>query len=206
MESALVEEITKKFDGATPRESIDHPAVNIPVDLLLSVVEWLRDEKSFDLLMDVTAIDWSEDASPRFTGIYHLASTTKHEYIRLASNCEDDVEPELPTLSKLFPAANWHERETYDMLGIRYKGHPDLRRILMWDDYPYHPLRKEFPLAGIDTDLPAADVAEATGAKVIPAPMMGGPFHAPQTGAMSKREPRAADQSWNEAKPKPSTN
>ncbi|MEM9226432.1 MAG: NADH-quinone oxidoreductase subunit C, partial [Verrucomicrobiota bacterium] len=75
-------------------------------------------------------------------------------------------------------------------------------RILMWDDYPYYPLRKEFPLAGIETDLPAADVAEASGAKVIPAPMMGGPFHAPQTGEMSEREPRAADQSWTEEKEK----
>ncbi|WP_309386397.1 NADH-quinone oxidoreductase subunit C [Cerasicoccus frondis] len=203
MESALVEELIKKFEGSTPRESLDLPAANVPADLLLSVAEWLRDEQGFDLLMDVTAIDWSEDASPRFTGIYHFASSSKHNYIRLAANCEDDIDPELPSLAKLYPAANWHERETYDMLGIVYKGHPDLRRILMWDGYPYFPLRKEFPLAGIETDLPAADVAEASGAKVIPAPMMGGPFHAPQTGAMSKREPRAADQSWNEAKPKP---
>lgn len=203
MESALVDELISKFEGSTPRASLDHPAANIPADLLPSVAQWLRDEKGFDLLMDVTAIDFGEDASPRFTGVYHFAHSSKHEYIRIATNCEDDVEPELPTLAKTYPAAEWHERETFDMFGIKYKGHPDLRRILMWDEYPYHPLRKEFPLAGIETDLPAADVAEATGAKVIPAPMMGGPFHSPQHGAMSKREPRATDQSWNEAKPKP---
>lgn len=203
MESALVDELIAKFEGSTPRESLDHPAANVPADLLTSVAQWLRDEKGFDLLMDVTAIDFGEDASPRFTGVYHFASSTNHAYLRLAADCTDDVDPELPTLSKLYPAADWHEREGYDMFGIRYLGHADMRRILMWDDYPYHPLRKEFPLAGIETDLPAADVAEASGATVIPAPMMGGPFHAPQTGAMSKREPRAADQSWNEAKPKP---
>ena len=59
-------------------------------------------------------------------------------------------------------------------MGIHYDGHPDLRRILMWDEYPYHPLRKDFPLAGIEVPFPADDVAEATGAGVLPAPMMGG--------------------------------
>ena len=87
-------------------------------------------------------------------------------------------------------------------MGIRFVGHPDLRRILMWDDYPYHPLRKEFPLAGIDVPLPAADIAERTGVTAAPAPMMGGPFHAPQHGPMSRREPRADDESWNEHVPK----
>ncbi|MEO0793950.1 MAG: NADH-quinone oxidoreductase subunit C [Verrucomicrobiota bacterium] len=203
MDNKIVEEIIAKFDGATIRESLDHPAANVPSDLLPSVALWLRDECSYDLLMDVTAIDFGEDASPRFTGVYHFASTAKNEYLRLASDCPDDVEPELPSLAQIFPAADWHERESYDLMGIHYRNHPDLRRILMWDDYPYHPLRKEFPLAGIETDLPADDITEATKAKVIAAPMMGGPFHAPQTGPMSEREPRAADQSWNEVKPKP---
>jgi len=204
MDNSIVEEIVSKFEGASPREgSVDHPAVNLPADLLPAVAEWLRDEKGFDLLMDVTGIDFGEDASPRFTGVYHFCSTTQGNYLRVAADCLDDIEPSLPSIAKIYPAADWHERESYDMLGIRYDNHPDLRRILMWDAYPYHPLRKEFPLAGIEVELPAADVAEATKAKVIPAPMMGGPFHAPQTGTMAKREPRAADQSWNEAKPKP---
>jgi hypothetical protein len=59
-----------------------------------------------------------------------------------------------PSVVSLWPGANWHERECYDMFGIKFEGHPDLRRILMWDGYPYHPLRKEFPLAGIETELP----------------------------------------------------
>lgn len=203
MESSLIDAITAQFEGVTTRESRDHPAVNVPADLLPAVATWLRDEQGFDLLMDLTAIDSGLEASPRFTGIYHFLGSSHHQYIRLAADCADDVEPSLPSLAGVFPAANWHEREAYDLFGIRYRGHPDLRRILMWDSYPYHPLRKDFPLAGIGGELPAADVAEATGAKVIPAPMMGGPFHASQAGAMSKREPRGADQSWNEAKPKP---
>ena len=61
------------------------------------------------------------------------------------------LSPEIPSLASLYPAADWHERECYDMFGIKFSGHPDLKRILMWEDYPYTKLRKEFPLAGIET-------------------------------------------------------
>jgi NADH-quinone oxidoreductase subunit C len=147
------------------------------------------------------------DASPRFTGIYHLYSSQQLTYVRVAVECAGPAEaPVLPSLCELYPAANWHERETYDLLGIRYEGHPDLRRILMWEGYAYHPLRKDFPLAGIDVELPEADsdVVAATEQGINPtsAPMMGGPFVAPQTSTMAKREPRAQDESWSEKSPK----
>jgi NADH-quinone oxidoreductase subunit C len=90
------------------------------------------------------------------------------------------------------------------MFGIKFIGHPNHKRILMWDDYPYYPLRKEFPLAGIDTPLPAADVSEVTDASVEPAPMMGGPFVASGSGPMSDSEPRAKDESWTEQNEKTS--
>ena len=109
----------------------------------------------------------------------------------------------MPSVSKIYPSANWHERETFDMFGIVFTEHPNLKRILMWDEYPYFPLRKEFPLAGIDTPLPAADVAEVTEASVEPAPMMGGPFVSANSGTMSDSEPRAKDESWTEKKEKP---
>lgn len=175
------------------------------MDKLVEASIVIRDELGYEMLTDSTAIDWGETESPRFTGLYHFFDTKSGAYIRVAVDCNDDMEPSLPSLAGEFPIANWQERETFDMFGIRFTGHPDLKRILMWDDYPYFPLRKEFPLAGIETDLPSADVAEATKAKVIAAPMMGGPFHSPQTGEMSDREPRGADQSWNEARPKPET-
>lgn len=203
MEQNIVQEIIEQFAGASPRETLDHPAVNVPASALVDVALWLRDHKGYDMLMDVTAIDWGMDASPRFTGIYHLYSLATAALLRIAADAEGDEHPVLPSLVSVWPAADWPERETFDLLGVRYSGHPDLRRILMWDDYPYHPLRKEFPLAGIETDLPAADVALASGAKVLPAPMAGGPFHSPQAIAMRYREPRAADQSWNEQHPKP---
>ena len=68
----------------------------------------------------------------------------------------------------------------------------------MWEDYPYHPLRKEFPLAGHEVELPSAEIAERTNTTVKPAPMMGGPFHSGQRGSMRDREPRADDESWTE--------
>ena len=194
--------LTERFDFLSERPSADHPAYNCPAGRFLELVAELHDTLEYDLLLDVTAVDW-DSATPRFTGIYHFFSTTRHGYLRIAVDCPDDANPTLPSLAALYPAANWHERETFDLMGIHYEGHPDLRRILMWDTYPYHPLRKEFPLAGIEVPLPADDVAEATQAKVISAPMMGGPFVSSGDGPMSQTEPRARDESWTEQKEKP---
>ncbi|MFM1851238.1 MAG: hypothetical protein RIS54_922 [Verrucomicrobiota bacterium] len=197
--------IQAKFSAVTPRPSLDHPALDVPASDLLAVLQTLRDEHGFDMLVDVTAVDWAEGASPRFTAVFHLYSTTGHAYVRVAAACiGGDDAPSVPSATGLWPAADWHERETYDMFGIRFEGHPDLRRILMWEGYPYHPLRKEFPLAGIETELPDPEVAAETNAKVKPAPMAGGPFVA-SSGEMNltEAEPRAKDESWNEASEKP---
>lgn len=197
-------QLTEKFSFLQKRESVDCPAFNCPREEILDVLTFARDELGYEMLVDVTAIDWAEGASPRFEVVYHLLSLRTHEYLRLAIPCAGDEErPTAPTVSHLFPAADWHERETYDMFGIIFENHPDLRRILMWDDYPYFPLRKEFPLAGKEVPFPAADVYEATQARVQAAPMMGGPFTAKQAGAMSKNEPRAKDESWTEKTEKP---
>jgi len=192
-----------KFAQLSLRPSSDHPAVNVPVGDAVTVLQYLRDEFAYDMLVDVTAIDWAEGASPRFTVVWHVLSTTTHAYVRVAADCASDVEPTAPSVTGLWAGANWHERETYDLLGIKFTGHPDLRRILMWDGYPYHPLRKDFPLAGIETELPDIEVAEETQAKVIAAPMMGGPFVA-SSGEMNltEAEPRAKDESWSEKREK----
>lgn len=198
--------LKQKFPQITERASADHPAFNVPVGDLVSVLRHLREEAAFDLLMDITAIDWAEGASPRFTVVYHLLSTTRTgSYIRLAANCAgSDTEPTAPSVVSLWPGANWHERECFDMFGIKFDGHPDLRRILMWDGYPYYPLRKEFPLAGIETDLPVADIAEETGTKVIAAPMAGGPFVAASGEInLTEAEPRAKDESWSDRRARP---
>jgi NADH-quinone oxidoreductase subunit C len=91
---------------------------------------------------------------------------------------------ELPSVLPIWRTANWHEREVYDLMGIRFSGHPDLRRILMWEGYQYHPLRKDFPLAGKPTDLPGVAFTKVT-------PMEGGPFVTlPSSSDSIAREPR----------------
>jgi NADH-quinone oxidoreductase subunit C len=195
-----------RFPAVAVRPTGDHPAFNLPVAEVPAALKFLRDEQGFDLLSDVTAIDWDVEASPRFSVVWHLLSTTHHGYVRIVADCASDTEPSAPSVVGLWAGANWHERETFDLMGIRFTDHPDLRRILMWDGYPFHPLRKDFPLAGIETALPDIEVTAITKTPVIPAPMMGGPFVA-STGEMNltDAEPRAKDESWNERKEKPDT-
>ena len=200
----FIKSLLEKKGSLSRRESVDCLTLDCPADQLEDVVLSFRDDEGFDLLVDLTAIDHGEDAEVRFSVVLHFYSLVHRGYVRLHVLCSDNENPSVPSVSDIYPAANWHERETYDMFGIKFTGHPDLKRILMWDEYPYFPLRKEFPLAGIDTPLPAADVVEVTKASVEPAPMMGGPFVSPGDGVMSESEPRARDESWTEDSEKPS--
>ncbi len=150
---------------------------------LREVAKFCRDELSFDYLLDITSVDNFGD-EPRFEVVYELYSMTLAVHLRLKLTVsEDDLT--VDTISDIWRTAEWHEREIYDMMGLRFNNHPDLRRILMWDGYPYFPLRKEFPLEGLPSDMP--DVA-FTGV----APLEGGPFVTRPTTATTKdREPRA---------------
>ncbi|MSU63044.1 MAG: NADH-quinone oxidoreductase subunit C [Pedosphaera sp.] len=136
----------------------------------------------FDYLVDISSVDNYGD-DPRWTVVYELASLIHGCHLRLKTSVGEE-KSELPTVTNIWKTADWHEREIYDMMGIRFRGHPDLRRILMWDGYPYFPLRKDFPLAGKPTELP--DVAFTK-----PAPLEGGPFVTAAGGKDSvAREPR----------------
>jgi len=195
--------VSQKFPSAAPRPSLDCPAFNVPPAEILSLLAHLRDAQGYDFLMDLTAIDWTAEKAPRFTVVWHLYASTKHTYVRLAADCADSAAPAMPSSTGLWPGADWLEREVYDMFGIKFDGHPDLRRILMWDGYPHFPLRKEFPLAGIPTDLPDAAIAAETKTGVIAAPMAGGPFVATPGEPMGDAEPRAKDEAWSEKREKP---
>jgi len=98
--------LQSKFPQVTPRPSGDHPAFNVPSSEVIVALKYLRDELSYDMLIDVTAVDWGVDASPRFTVIWHLLSTTNHGYVRLASDCANDIAPVAPTATGLWPAAD----------------------------------------------------------------------------------------------------
>jgi NADH-quinone oxidoreductase subunit C len=156
--------------------------VVLPADLR-EVAQFCRDELSFDYLLDITSVD-NFGEEPRFEIVYELYSMTLGIHLRLKLRVSEDA-GEVATVSDIWPTANWHEREIYDMMGLRFTGHPDLRRILMWDGYPYFPLRKEFPLEGLPSDMP--DVAFSSAA-----PLEGGPFvTSPSTATTKDREPRA---------------
>lgn len=201
--SELSPVLADKFPRLSSRSSGDCPAFDVTADELIAVLRHLGTEEGFDMLADLSGIDWGVEQRPRFGVAYHLFSTGRHEYVRLVAPCSDSDPPTIPSVVSLWPGADWHERETFDMFGINFEGHPDLRRILMWDGYPHFPLRKDFPLAGIEAELSDPEVAAETSEKVRPAPMAGGPFVAPQQDFMSRREPRARDESWNERSPKP---
>jgi NADH/F420H2 dehydrogenase subunit C len=103
---------------------------------------------SFEMLLDVAGLDFPRRL-PRFDVVYHFWSLTHNKVVRVKVGVAEE-DPVCPSLVALWSTADWHERETWDMFGVRFAGHPDLKRILMPDDYPWHPLRKDFPLEGID--------------------------------------------------------
>ncbi len=119
----------------------------IRADQLVAVSTLCRDHKElqFDHLSDIAAVDWPQRAD-RFDVVYHLYSIPLNHRLRLKIHVPDEQAVE--TVCGVWPAANWLEREVWDLMGIPFANHPDLRRIMMWDDYPYHPLRKEFPTEG----------------------------------------------------------
>jgi NADH-quinone oxidoreductase subunit C len=150
---------------------------------LREVAKFCRDELSFDYLLDITSVD-NFGEEPRFEVVYELYSLTMTIHLRLKLRLSEEAGA-VDTISDIWPTANWHEREIYDMMGIKFTGHPDLRRILMWEGYPYFPLRKEFPLEGLPSEMPDVAFSEA-------APMEGGPFVTmPSTATTKDREPRA---------------
>jgi len=134
---------------------------------IVEVCGFAKAELGFDYLVDITSIDNYGD-DPRFTIVYHLYGYGHGQYLRLKTQVGEE-KAQLPTVIGVWRTVDWHEREIYDMMGIRFRGHPDLRRILMWEGYPYFPLRKDFPLAGRPTDMPEVAFSQ-------PAPMAGGPF------------------------------
>src|SRR6266478_3360237 len=150
---------------------------------LREIAKFCRDELSFDYLIDITSID-NFGEEPRFEIVYELYSMPLATHLRMKLTVPEEPVA-VDTISDIWPTANWHEREIYDMMGIKFSGHPDLRRILMWDGYPFFPLRKDFPLEGLPSEMPDVAFTKVT-------PLEGGPFvTVPSTATSKDREPRA---------------
>ena len=128
---------------AARREKADRPAVQVPPEKLAALALALRDEPAlaFDLLLDHTAIDWL--AENRFELVYVLYSTVHGHYLMLTTSVPRET-PVVPTLSAVWPIAHWQEREVFDLMGVQYDDHPDLRRLFLEDEWQGHPLRKDY--------------------------------------------------------------
>ena len=162
----------------------EHTVV-VRLDALHEVMAHCAGSLGYEMLLDVSSLDHLGE-EPRFEMVYEMATLDDQKHLRVRAAVSEDEE--VPTMTDLWATADWHEREVFDMMGIRFADHPNLKRILMWEGYPYFPLRKDFPLAGKPSEMP--DVA-FTGV----APLEGGPFvTSPGLGRVSG-EPRAKGES-----------
>lgn len=168
--------IAKEFRG-------DITLTIAPEDLV-GAMTYAREACGFDMLVCVSSVD-NLGQEPRFETNYTI--TQSETGANLLVRCPiSEAECAVPSLVPVWSSADWLEREQYDLMGIEFTGHPDLRRIMMWDGYPYHPLRKDFPVEGKPTELPGVAFTEK-------APTCGGPFTTrPGTGTSGEREPRAS--------------
>ncbi len=166
----LAKQLNAKFGDAVSEPAEFRGEITFKLadaERIAEICTFAKKDLGFDYLVDITSIDnYGED--PRWTLVYHWYGYGHRCNLRLKTDVSEE-KSELPTVTGVWRTADWHEREIYDMMGIRFRGHPDLRRILMWDGYPYFPLRKDFPLAGKSSDLPEVAFTRET-------PMAGGPF------------------------------
>ena len=160
----------------------DEHTVYVELGVIHDVLAKCAKEFGYEMILDISSIDHFGD-DPRFEMVYEIGTLNDSKRLRVKAAVSEDES--VPSVTDLWAGADWHEREVWDMMGIPFTGHPNLKRILMWEGYPYFPLRKDFPLAGRPTELP--DVA-FTGV----APLVGGPFVTPAGGEdVVRREPRA---------------
>ncbi len=144
-----IDQLLTMFPDLAVSEFRGQARVVAPVESLLDVLKTLKEKHGFDLLVDVTCVDYLyyRDAKDRFGMVYLLANTQTNE--RITVRCfVNDPEPTVPSVVGLWEGANWLEREVWDLFGIRFSGHPDLRRIVLPEEFTAHPLRKDYPLQG----------------------------------------------------------
>lgn len=118
-------------------------------ELIVDVCAFLKSECGFDMLADLCGGDRGPEEDPRFEVNYHILGTAHHDRLRLKVLVSED-DPRVPTVTGIWKTADWHERETYDLVGVIFDGHPDLRRILLPSDFDGHALRKDYPLRGYE--------------------------------------------------------
>ena len=148
-EQTTLDTLKADFSQIEFRTYCGRPQAVVPVEIVHEVLATLKNRLGFDFLVDLTCVDYLNyrDATDRFGMVYLLANTETHERATVRTFV-NDPEPTVPTIVDLWEGANWLEREVWDLLGIRFSGHPDLRRILLPEQFESHPLRKDYPLQG----------------------------------------------------------
>ncbi len=179
-----VESLSARFgaDVEGTKEFRGEHTISVTLGALHEVLAAAKEDFGYEMIIDISSLDHFGE-EPRFEMVYELVTVDDSKHLRVKAKIAEDEE--VPTATDIWVGADWHEREVYDMMGIRFSGHPNLQRILMWEGYPFYPLRKDFPLAGRPSEMP--DVA-FTGI----APLEGGPFvTCAGTNDSVKREPRS---------------
>lgn len=150
----LADALRAKFGDAIGETNLyaGETTVYVRRDALVEVCTWLRDEAGFDYMSDMASVDRFTEEE-RFEVVYNLCALAARKRLRLKVRLEED-DAVVPTVTGVWFGAGWHEREAWDMMGIRFDGNPDHRRIYMPEDFEYHPLRKDFPTLGIPGSLP----------------------------------------------------
>jgi NADH-quinone oxidoreductase subunit C len=145
----LTARLEDRFSGVSTTQYRGQTRIVVPREAIFDLLRHLKEQEGFDLLVDVTCVDYLHyrDATDRFAVVYCLARTESGERltVRVLLNEPDLL---LPSVVPLWEGANWLEREVYDMFGIRFDGHPDLRRVLLPEQFTAYPLRKDYPLQG----------------------------------------------------------
>ncbi len=149
----VIEALREQFGEAVGEvvEYAGEMTVFVNRERIVEVCRFLKEEQGFNYLSDLGATDRFTETD-RFEVFYNLVSMERRKRIRVKLRTDDGTA--VPSITGVYRAANWHEREAWDMMGIRFEGHPDLRRMFMPEDFEYHPQRKEFPTLGIPGSLP----------------------------------------------------
>ena len=179
---AAADKIRIKFPGVTAHEFRGDTTLTVPREILVDVMRYAKEACGFDMLLCVSSVDHLGE-EPRFEVNYTITQAETGVNL-LVRTPVPESDASAPSLTSVWRSANWLEREQYDLMGITFTGHPDLRRIMMWEGYPYHPLRKDFPVAGLPTELPGVAFTEK-------APTEGAPFTTQPGKTAADREPRS---------------
>lgn len=155
MDNGVLHEFVEKLKAenaewvAEVKDALGEITITVPRSEIVNICRFLRDRHGFDMLADLCGCDRGPEEDPRFEVNYHLFSTRHFNRLRLKVLLSED-DPTVQSVTRIWKTADWHERETFDLFGIKFEGHPDLRRILLPSDFDGHALRKDYPLRGYE--------------------------------------------------------